>query len=182
MWPTAAVLFCNLFESKERYWDRPPVVCMYFCVLMPAVATADWQKWGERAVWSTCTQKLYSKTVASFEEEWAENMVEIYKRVVTNMPFVGRKSNNSCLVGIETPTPADNTMQWFRPWWNWDSSASRKCNAMLQTWMERRLQRQQRMQFNTSDLDRTETTAQKKKCSRPGWNAGSNAISRQSNA
>jgi hypothetical protein len=38
------------------------------------------------------------------------------------------------------------------------------------------------MQFNSPGLDRTETTAQKKKCSRPGWNAGSNAISRQSNA
>jgi hypothetical protein len=38
------------------------------------------------------------------------------------------------------------------------------------------------MQFNSSGLDRTETTAQKKKCFRPGWIAGSNAISRQSNA
>jgi hypothetical protein len=39
------------------------------------------------------------------------------------------------------------------------------------------------MQFNTSGLNRMETTTQKKKqCFRPGWKASSNAINRQSNA
>ncbi len=94
-----------------------------------------------------------------------EHVVASYRTVqIWNGHSIPEKSNNSGLDGIETPTPADNTMQWFRPGWNpetpalaeiatqcfrpgWnrDSNASRECNSILQAWIERRLQPRRKM-------------------------------------
>jgi hypothetical protein len=99
--------------------------------------------------------------------------------------------------GTDTPTPADNAMQCFRPGWNGDSNASRECNLELQAWMERKFypSRQNNAskldgmhynaisrQSNASGLDGMQApAASADRAIRPGLNADSNAISRQSN-
>ncbi len=84
--------------------------------------------------------------------------------------------------GTDTPTPADNAMQCFRPGWNGDSNASRECNSILQAWMERRLHPRKQNNTSKTGWNAVQRLQQTKQFFRPGWNAGSNGISRQSNA